>query len=70
MAITLEMIDVSGDVDEPTGQTATLEDDGTITYKGDGVKDLMAVPLRTMKPGKVFDRMNGWSNGYVALRKG
>lgn len=68
MARVLELVDVSGDKEVPTGDTATLDQNGKVTYKGAGVRDIVARFLVDHDSGEVFDKMTGWSNGYIALR--
>jgi hypothetical protein len=67
MARVLEVVDVSGDKDVPSGDTATLEDDGSVTYKGTRARAIMSKWLVKHPASEVFDKMAGWSNGYVAL---
>lgn len=69
MATTLELFDITGDTPEPTGSTATLADDGTVTYEGRGVQNIIARWLRVDKPEKVFSDFNKWSNGYQTLKR-
>lgn len=67
MARTLEVVDVTGSKDMPTGDTATLEDDGKVTFNGDQARAIMGRWLATHPAKEVFDKMAGWSNGYVSL---
>lgn len=66
---TLELIDVSAEEPVPTGDTATLDSNGKITYKGNGVKAILAPWVKEHAPEEVFRQMAGWSNGYVSLRE-
>jgi hypothetical protein len=67
MATTLELVDF--DTEEPEGSSATLDDNGRITYEGDGVRDILESPLRTLPKERVFRDYAGWSNGYVVLKE-
>jgi hypothetical protein len=69
MSRTLELVDVSGAKPEKTGDTATLGNDGKVTYEGDGVRAIMSIWLAKRSPAEAFDLMNGWSNGYVSLQE-
>lgn len=69
MARTLELFDESGDESIATGDTATLTDNGLLSYQGDGVKQILSVWLKGESPEDVFDNMRGWSNGYVSLKE-
>lgn len=66
--VTLELVDMTGDQPEPTGDSATLVG-SRIVYIGNGVRNLFAPWLRDNSPADVFRDMNGWSNGYVSLRE-
>lgn len=68
MARTLEVMDISDDGStQPSGDTATLEDDGKVTYKGPRARAIISKWLVKHQPAEVFNDMAGWSNGYVAL---
>jgi len=69
MTRVLELHDETVDSSTPTGQTATLNDDGTVTFDGDQIQAIMTQGLARYKPEKVFDNMAGWSNGYSASIK-
>lgn len=69
MARVLELIDVTGDKDVPTGDTATLDQNGQVTYKGTGVKSVIEKWLVDNEPSDVFDKMTNWSNGYITLKE-
>lgn len=69
MARVLELLDETGSTSKPTGDTATLEDDGKVIYKGDGVKIVMSRWLINHSASDVFDKLAGWSNGYVTLQE-
>lgn len=69
MARVLELVDVTGDQEVPTGDTATLDQKNNVTYKGTGVRDVIAKFLVNHDPADVFDQMTDWSNGYITLRE-
>lgn len=69
MARVLELIDLGEDEDVTVGDTATLDQNGKVTYKGTGVQNIIAKFLVNHDGDEVFDKMNGWSNGYIALRE-
>lgn len=69
LARTLELIDVSGDRPVATGDTATLSDEGSLSFQGDGVKQILAPWVRDNSPEDLFNNFRGWSNGYVSLRE-
>lgn len=69
MARILELVDVSGDKDVPTGDTATLDQNGKVAYKGTGVQSIIGRYLQGRTPDEVFDKMAGWSNGYATLKE-
>jgi hypothetical protein len=70
MAKTLVLVDETADPPEETGDSATLDDNGVVTYKGDGVKAIIAKWLRDQSPEEAFEDLTGWSNGYSSLREG
>lgn len=70
MARMLVLMDENGPTSEPTGDSATLSDDGRhVSFQGDGVKDIISRWLVGHSPQEVFDKMAGWSNGYVSLQE-
>lgn len=69
MARVLELWDLSGKDDERTGDSVTLADNGRLVYTGSGIQPLFAKFLTNHSPADVFNRMDGWSNGYAALRE-
>lgn len=69
MARVLELIDETGDEPRPTGDTATLDQNGNVTYKGEGVQGIIGKWLLGDSASNVFDNMAGWSNGYVSLKE-
>lgn len=69
MARTLELFDETGDSPVATGDTATLTDNGLLSYQGEGVKQILSTWLKDEDPKDVFDNMRGWSNGYVSLKE-
>lgn len=69
MAVTLELVDQTGIEPRATGDTATLSDEGKVTYSGSGVRHVLSVYLAAKSPEEVFRNMTNWSNGYVSLRK-
>lgn len=66
--MTLDLIDITGGKDQPTGDSATL-DGARVTYQGNGVKNILVTRLKEESPEDVFKNMNGWSNAYVMLRE-
>lgn len=69
MATTLELFDITGDKPEPTGSTATLGDDGKVTYEGRGVENIIERWLDVNGPEKVFSDFTNWSNAYQTLKR-
>lgn len=69
MARVLELIDETGEEPEATGDTATLDQDGNVTYKGTGVQAIIQKWLAEDSASGVFDNMAGWSNGYMSLKE-
>lgn len=69
MVRVLELVDVTGDKEVPTGDTAMLDQKGNVTYKGTGVQDIISKFLADHDPADVFDKMADWSNGYITLRE-
>lgn len=69
MARVLELFDETGDSSKPTGETATLTDEGRVMYQGQTVQSILGKWLAVDSPDSVFDNMRGWSNGYVSLRE-
>lgn len=65
----LEQVDVTVDPERGTGETATLHPDNRISYRGNGVRNILGPYLREGDPREVFRSMIDWSNGYVALRR-
>jgi len=68
MARVLELVDDTGAESVPTRDTATL-DNGKVSYQGDGVKRIISKWLADHPAEEVFDKMDGWSNGYASLRE-
>lgn len=65
----LELWDMSGDEDEYAGASATLRDDGQITYTGRGLQAILSPYLDVdRKMDQVFNDLDGWSNGYIFLK--
>jgi hypothetical protein len=69
MTRVLELLDETGEDPVPTGDTATIDPTGRVTYKGDGVRNIISKWLSSRSPDEVFDNMRGWSNGYVSLQE-
>ncbi len=69
MARVLELIDETVGDGVPTGDTATLRDDGRVTFDGNGVRSIISKWLVDHPPEEVFNEMAGWSNGYASLRE-
>lgn len=65
----LELVDISGKEPVVVGDTATLDQNGNITYKGPKVRDIISRFLAEHEPQEVFDKMANWSNGYVQLQE-
>lgn len=63
---TLELWDVTGDTPRRTDQSATLTPNG-VAFKGDGVRNVMHRYM-DQDPETVFNKLDGWSNGYIALK--
>lgn len=63
----LELWDVTGDKPVRMGSSAVFTPNG-IKYEGtDAVRDIIE-RLPGQNADSVFNRWNGWSNGYIALR--
>lgn len=69
MARTLELIDETTTPPQSTGHTATLRDDGQVTYTGKGVQSIISKWLVDHPAEEVFNKMAGWSNGYATLQE-
>lgn len=69
MAVTLLLLDETSGKPVPTGDTATLSDDGSVTYRGDGVRNIIGKWLKEQPAAVVFENMAGWSNGYATLQE-
>lgn len=69
MARVLELVDISGDEPVTVDDTATLDQNGKVTYKGTRVRNIISTFLVDNDPEDVFDRMANWSNGYVQLQE-
>jgi hypothetical protein len=69
MARVLELVDESGDKPRPTGDEASLDQNGKVSYKGNGVRVIIGQYLVNHSADEVFDKMAGWSNGYSTLRE-
>jgi len=69
VARTLVLMDESGDASKSTGDSATLSDNGLVSYQGTGVRAIIGKWLAVDSPQNVFDNMRGWSNGYVSLQE-
>jgi len=65
----LELVDITGDEPVVQDDTATLDQNGKITYKGGRVRDIISRFLNEHAPSEVFDKMANWSNGYVQLQE-
>jgi hypothetical protein len=68
MTRVLELFDETGDEPVASGDTATL-DNGKVTYHGDGVKGIIAKWLVDHPAEEVFNKLDGWSNGYASLQE-
>jgi hypothetical protein len=69
MAQTLVLLDVTARLPKETGDSATLSDDGKVTYEGKGVENIIGRWLKVDPAEKVFNDFNGWSNGYASLKR-
>lgn len=65
----LELIDETTDPGQPTGDTATLHEGGSVTFEGNGVRSIFAPFLLDHSPEQVFNELSGWSNRYTTLRE-
>ena len=65
----LELIDESTNPGQPTGDTATLNEDGSVSFQGNGVRNIFASYLLDHSPRRVFNELSGWSNRYVTLQE-
>lgn len=63
---TLELWDTTGDEDEYAGASATLTPDG-VKFVGTGLQALLT-PYLDQDLKTVFNKLDGWSNGYIALK--
>jgi hypothetical protein len=69
MARVLELVDITGDEPVVLDDTVTLDQSGTVTYKGVRAKAIISRFLSNHEPSEVFDMMINWSNGYVQLQE-
>jgi hypothetical protein len=65
----LELIDISGEEPVVLEDSATLDQNGKVTYKGTRVKNIIGKFFDGHRPDEVFDKMADWSNGYVQLQE-
>lgn len=65
----LELVDISGDEPVVLDDTATLDQNGKLTFNGGRVRDIIGRFLVNHEPEEVFDKMVNWSNGYVQLQE-
>lgn len=63
------MVDISGDEPVVEEDSATLDRNGKVSYKGMRVRAIIGRFFIDHEPGDVFDRMANWSNGYVQLQE-
>jgi hypothetical protein len=66
---TLELFDETVSPAKATGHTATLRDDGQVTFAGNGVRSIISKWLVDHPAEEVFNKMAGWSNGYATLQE-
>lgn len=65
----LELVNISGDEPVVEKDSATLDRNGNVAYKGTRVRAIVGKYLVDHAPGEVFDKMANWSNGYVQLQE-
>lgn len=69
MARVLDLMDETVSPPKATGHTATLRDDGQISFVGNGVRSIISKWLVDHPAEEVFNKMAGWSNGYATLQE-
>jgi hypothetical protein len=69
LARTLILVDETGDTPRPTSDSATLANDGSVSYQGNGVRNIISKWLAENPADVVFKNAAGWSNGYATLQE-
>jgi hypothetical protein len=64
----LELWDEDADPPAWTGASARLLSGGSIRYTGIGLQAIVSRLLVDQRPEKVFNRLDGWSNGRLSIR--
>lgn len=65
----LELVDIAGDEPVVRNDTATLDQNGKVTFNGGTVRNIISRFLNGHEPSEVFDKMANWSNGYIQLQE-